>query len=160
MTAVSAQVARWLTALLLACWSPPVTGPIVEPFRAPVCEYCAGHRGIEFAATPGSFVRAVAAGRVTFSGRVAGVTYVVIEHADGLRATYGMVAVALVQQGTNAQAGSAVAVAGPRLFFGLRRGARYLDPGPWFGEERTRPRLVPLGGRNRRPGRVVRVCGS
>ena len=160
MTAVPTQVARWLTTLLLACWSPPVDGPVVVPFRAPECEYCSGHRGVEFAATPGTPVRAVAAGRVTFSGRVAGATYVVIEHADGIRATYGMVATALVQEGASVQAGSTVAVASPRLYFGLRRGTRYLDPGPWFGAARTRPRLVPLDGRNRRPGRAVRVCGS
>jgi murein DD-endopeptidase MepM/ murein hydrolase activator NlpD len=155
-----AGVMWWLAGLVAACWAPPVPGPVVEPFRAPLCEFCAGHRGLEFSSPPGSAVVAVEAGVVTFSGSVAGIRYVVVAHADGIRATYGSLAATEVGQGQRVVAGQRLGTSGPRLYFGLRRGQQYLDPGPWFGRPAGRPRLVPLDGRYRRPGRAGRVCGT
>jgi murein DD-endopeptidase MepM/ murein hydrolase activator NlpD len=153
-------VAWFIAALIAACWPPPVPGPVVEPFRAPLCEFCPGHRGLEFASPSGSAVTAVEGGLVTFSGSVAGTRYVVVAHADGLRATYGLLATIDVAQGQRLVVGQRLGTAGPRLYFGLRRGQRYVDPGPWFGGPAGRPRLVPLDGRHRRPGGARRVCGS
>ena len=36
------------TADAAPCWQPPVTGVVVDPFRAPACTWCAGNRGIEY----------------------------------------------------------------------------------------------------------------
>ena len=73
-----------------ACLLPPVVAPVVDPFRDPGCAWCPGNRGLTYGVATGTVVRAAAAGSVTFSGRVAGTRYVVVEHAaGGLRATYG-----------------------------------------------------------------------
>jgi murein DD-endopeptidase MepM/ murein hydrolase activator NlpD len=88
-------------------------------------------------------VRAAAAGRVTFAGVVAGVRYVVLAHADGLRATYGGLTSSLLSVGDRVPAGAVVGASGAGLHFGVRRGDVYLDPEPMLGELRRRPRLVP-----------------
>src|SRR3954470_12542621 len=85
----------WLLLLALTpaqCYAPPVTAPVVDPFRQPPCAQCAGNRGLEYATPPGTAVTAVAGGVVTFSGVVAGTRYVVVDQPDGYRATYGRLA--------------------------------------------------------------------
>src|SRR5690606_4613334 len=72
-----------------ACWEPPVAAPVVDPFRPPACPWCPGNRGLTFGTPPGAVVRAVAAGRITFAGPVAGTVYLVVELANGWRVTYG-----------------------------------------------------------------------
>ncbi|MFZ9630154.1 MAG: murein hydrolase activator EnvC family protein [Ilumatobacteraceae bacterium] len=144
------------------CLAPPVDGPVVEPFRAPPCPYCAGHRGLTYAARPGSAVRAAAAGTVSFSGSVAGVRYVVIAHAGGWRTTYGGLVAAAVGPGSPVAPGDVVALAGSRVYLGLRRGDRYVDPTPYLGALRRRARLVPLDGSAPRPARSwsTPVCAT
>ena len=56
------------TASAADCWLPPVDAPVVDPFRPPLCTWCAGNRGLEYGTPGGTAVRAVAAGEVTFSG--------------------------------------------------------------------------------------------
>lgn len=56
-------------------------------FDLPDTEYGAGHRGIDVPGRVGEPVRAVAAGRVTFVGSVAGVGVVTVDHG-GERSTY------------------------------------------------------------------------
>src|SRR5690242_20598661 len=74
-------------------WTWPVDGvsgasPAVEgDFDAPHSDYGPGHRGIDLASLVGAPVHAVAAGVVTFSGRVAGVDVVTIDHGSE-RSTY------------------------------------------------------------------------
>lgn len=60
---------------------------VVRPFDPPSKEWSAGHRGVDLRARPGQPVLAPAAGRVVFSGEVAGRGVVVVE-IDGLRATF------------------------------------------------------------------------
>jgi murein DD-endopeptidase MepM/ murein hydrolase activator NlpD len=98
-------------------------------------------------------VIAAAPGRVSFAGTVAGVRYVVVEHASGHRTTYGGLADTVVRAGADVVGGAPVGVSSDRLFFGLRFGERYLDPAPFLATVRPRPQLVPLDGRNRRPPR-------
>jgi murein DD-endopeptidase MepM/ murein hydrolase activator NlpD len=129
-----------------ACWHPPVTAPVVDPFRPPACPWCAGNRGIEYGTRPGVPVRSVAAGEVTFSGRVAGTGYVVVRHLDGRRATYGGLARAFVGAGDRVQTGALIGATAGHLHFGLRAGQTYLDPAPFFGRLIGRPRLVPTDG--------------
>ncbi|MET0146532.1 MAG: peptidoglycan DD-metalloendopeptidase family protein [Ilumatobacteraceae bacterium] len=133
-----------------SCLLPPVVAPIVDPFREPECTWCPGNRGLTYAAPSGGVVRAAAAGRVTFSGVVAGVRYVVVEHADGLRATYGGLQATEVEAGAVVVAGAVVGRSGEELHFGLRRGETYLDPAPLLGRLVERARLVPTDGTGRR----------
>ncbi|HEY7628429.1 MAG TPA: M23 family metallopeptidase [Ilumatobacteraceae bacterium] len=129
-----------------ACYLPPVASPVVDPFRAPACAYCPGNRGLEYRPVPGSAVVAASAGTVTFSGVVAGVRYLVIAQHDGRVATYGYLAAATVGPGAAVRAGAQVGVSTARFYFGLREGQRYIDPMPYLGKKRYRPRLIPTDG--------------
>lgn len=113
---------------------------------------------MDLAAAPGDPVRAVAAGRVVFAGRVAGRGVVSVDLADTgdppLRTTYEPVS-ASVGEGDEVEPGGELGVLEtptahcPRacLHWGLRRGEVYLDPlallPPWL--LRAGPsRLLPL----------------
>jgi murein DD-endopeptidase MepM/ murein hydrolase activator NlpD len=129
-----------------------VEAPIVRTFVAPPCQWCAGHRGITFAATTGTPVRAAAAGTVTFSGVVVDIRYVVVRHADGLMATYGALLSTSLSAGDVVGAGAVVGRSGGELYFGLRTGPdQYIDPQPLLGELVVPPYLVPSDGTAGRP---------
>lgn len=140
-----------LAMLASGCYLPPVLSPIVDGFRAPACVYCPGHRGLEYEPPIGSPVIAAAPGVVKFSGVVAGVRYVVIGQPDGRSATYGRLAAARVVVGARVAQGDVVGSSTDRFYFGLRQGDRYLDPAPYLGALRYRPRLVPVDGAAPRP---------
>lgn len=147
------------------CWSSPVDAPVVDPYRAPPCPYCPGNRGLEFGPRPGEPVRAVAGGVVSFAGVVAGVRYVVVDHGDGLRATYGRLDTASARRGSRVAAGERVGTTTDRFYFGLRRGVAPddvpVDPTPMLGVRRYPARLVPADGSpapSPGPGRLV--CGN
>ena len=151
------------TASLPGCLRPPVVAPVVDPFREPACEWCPGNRGLQYGAPPGSPVRAVAAGTVSFAGVVAGTRYVVVDHdVGGLRATYGRLASTRLALGDVVAAGAVVGAVGDGgLHFGLRRGDTYLDPAPLLGRLVERPRLVPTDGTPRRAAPPPRLrCGA
>jgi murein DD-endopeptidase MepM/ murein hydrolase activator NlpD len=134
-----------------ACWPPPVIADVADPFRLPACVWCPGNRGIEYATDPGTPVRAVAAGTVSFAGAVADVRYVVVRQPDGLRATYGGLDRLLVHVGDVVVAQQVVGTTERHLHLGLRDGDRYVDPTPLLGRLRWRARLVPLDGGPARP---------
>ena len=121
-------------------WLPPVEGEITRAFQAPAFAYGPGHRGVDFAAAPGTPVRAAADGVVAFAGAVAGSLHVVVAHDGGLRTTYAFLAGISVHQGDRVTRGQVVGAAGgtgpehdqPGLHFGLRVGDRYLDPQQLF----------------------------
>lgn len=141
------------------CWRPPVAGRIVDDFRAPSCPYCAGNRGIEYQTSAAGVVRSVAAGRVAFSGAVAGTIYVVIEHVDGWKVTYGLLSEANVRRGDPIARGAVLGKVGRRFHFGLRVSGEYRDPEPYLGNLVGLPRLVPIDGTARRPAPAgVWVC--
>jgi murein DD-endopeptidase MepM/ murein hydrolase activator NlpD len=151
-----------LALLTPGCYVPPVTAPVVDPFRAAACQFCPGNRGLEYEPRLGSPVTAAAAGSVRFSGVVAGVRYVVIQQADGLLATYGRLAAVRVVVGASVSAGDVVGTTTTRFFFGLRRGDLYIDPAPFLGTLRYRPRLVPADGSvpRRAPPPILRCAAS
>jgi murein DD-endopeptidase MepM/ murein hydrolase activator NlpD len=132
------------------CWAPPVHAPVTDPYRAPACTYCPGNRGIEFGPSPGQRVTAVEQGVVTFAGVVAGTRYVVVDHADGVRATYGRLATMAVARGERIGAGVVIGTTTDRFYFGLRHGVapneRPVDPTPMLGVRRYPSRLVPVDG--------------
>jgi murein DD-endopeptidase MepM/ murein hydrolase activator NlpD len=146
---ISAVVA--LILLAPGCYQPPVSSPVVDAFRAPTCPYCPGNRGLEYEPSTGSRVVAASAGLVRFSGIVAGVRYLVIQQGDGRTATYGRLATARVAVGNTVSAGDLVGTTTDRFYFGLRQGERYIDPAPYLGTLRYRPRLVPSDGSAPRP---------
>ncbi|MEU1024903.1 peptidoglycan DD-metalloendopeptidase family protein [Streptomyces sp. NPDC005904] len=112
---------------------------VVRAWEPPLTAYGRGHRGVDLAASPGVPVRAVAPGRISFAGRVAGRGVVSVE-LDGtgdppLRTTYEPVR-ATLKKGAEVTAGERVGVLElPRghcrqscLHWGLLRRAAYLDP--------------------------------
>ncbi|GAB3594044.1 hypothetical protein GCM10027446_17280 [Angustibacter peucedani] len=126
---------------------------VVRPFRAPPTPWGAGHRGVDLAAAIGQPVLAAGAGRVTFSGVVAGRGVVVVTHAAGLRTSYEPLG-RRVPTGRAVHAGDPLGVVADAgmlghcapaacVHWGLRDGARYLDPLTLVG--RGPPVLLPLG---------------
>jgi murein DD-endopeptidase MepM/ murein hydrolase activator NlpD len=125
-------------------WVAPVGAPVVDPFRAPGRPYGPGNRGIEYGTVIDEPVVAVADGRVTFVGPVAGRRYLVVSHPGGLRSTYGPLAAVLVVRGQVVGAGELVARADEGLHLTARSDDRYLDPQPLLDGRCLGPRLVPV----------------
>jgi murein DD-endopeptidase MepM/ murein hydrolase activator NlpD len=138
-------------ALAAPCWQPPVVGRIVDPFRAPTCPYCSGNRGLEYRVGDDVAVRSVAAGTVTYSGTIAGTTYVIVDLANGWKVTYGRLTSSSAHRGDRIGRGAVVGRASGDFYFGLRIGGEYRDPQPHLGRLTGRPRLVPVDGTSRRP---------
>lgn len=129
--------------LVLRGWEPPAT------------VYARGHRGVDLATPPSTPVRAVAPGRVSFAGRVAGRGVVSIElTGTDLRTTYEPVSVT-VKKGDEVEAGEVVGTveitgshcATTCVHWGLLRGETYVDPlgllPPWL-LGRGPSRLLPV----------------
>ncbi len=148
---MGAVMALLVSALVPTCYLAPVEAPITKPFVAPACDYCPGHRGLEYSTVAGVTVRAAAAGVVTFAGVVVDSRYIVVRHADGISATYGDLATSTLRRGDDVAAGSVIGTATSRLYFGLRRDDLYLDPADFLGAVSRRPRLVPSSGVRPRP---------
>jgi murein DD-endopeptidase MepM/ murein hydrolase activator NlpD len=138
-------------AMAAPCWRTPVSATVVDPFRAPTCPYCAGNRGIEFWATSSAVVRAVAAGTVTYSGTIIGIMYVVVQHANGWKTTYGKLTSSHLRRGDQVTARSRIGRATGLVYFGLRIGGEYRDPAPYLGRAVGQRRLVPVDASPQRP---------
>lgn len=139
-------------------WPVGVRPAVVRGWEPPASEYGRGHRGVDLAAPPGSVVRAVAPGRVSFAGRVAGRGVIAVEltgtGGPPLRTTYEPVR-ATVEKGTEVTTGEALGVLElPRahcshscLHWGLRRAQTYMNPlsllPPWL-LRRGASRLLPV----------------
>ncbi|WP_406333144.1 murein hydrolase activator EnvC family protein [Streptomyces sp. NBC_00203] len=131
---------------------------VVRGWEPPATAYGRGHRGVDLAAAPGTAVRAVAPGRVSFAGRVAGRGVVSVELSSTgtplLRTTYGPVR-ASVKKGDEVLTGEVLGTVEPGtshcptscLHWGLLRGRTYLDPlsllPPWL-LRRGPSRLLPV----------------
>jgi murein hydrolase activator len=95
--------------------------------------------GLEFLASPGISVRAVADGRVAFAERYASYgMLVVLDHGDGYFTVYGGLGSIHVRVGDFVPSGSGlgtVGVEGPTrgLYFEVRQGTRALDAPSWLG---------------------------
>src|SRR5262249_56063185 len=117
-------------------WRPAVEGESAGALRGGAVGWGRGHRGVDFAAAPGTPVRAAADGVVAFAGSVAGSLHVVVAHDGGLRTTYAFLAVIAVHEGDRVSRGQVVGAAGGSgperdqggLHFGGRLGDRYVDP--------------------------------
>jgi hypothetical protein len=126
-------------------YRPPVTGAVIDPFRAPATPYGAGNRGIDYATQPLSPAHAAADGEVIFAGPVAGTLHVTVRHADGLRTSYSFLASVSVRVGQTVRAGDVIGLTIEVFHFGVRDPAgTYLDPAALFGAS-ARAHLVPGG---------------
>nr|WP_234438706.1 M23 family metallopeptidase [Streptomyces sp. NRRL S-340] len=135
---------------------------VLRGWEPPATPYGPGHRGVDLSAAPGTPVRAVAAGRVSFAGAVAGRGVVSVElsgtGAPPLRTTYEPVR-ASVTEGTRVAPGQVIGTvdasgrgshcASDCLHWGLLRGETYLNPllllPPWLLNAGP-PRLLPVLG--------------
>ncbi|MGO0577214.1 M23 family metallopeptidase [Ornithinimicrobium panacihumi] len=137
-----------------ALWDWPLVGTprIVNGYEPPVKRWLPGHRGIDLAGVAGEPVLAVDAGVVAWSGTIAGVGMISVDHESGLRSTYQPVS-ARAARGDRVGRGQQIAVLDGGghcglvdcLHLGARRGKdTYVDPTPLLIPlELT---LVPLGG--------------
>jgi murein DD-endopeptidase MepM/ murein hydrolase activator NlpD len=144
---------------LARAWPVGLRPRVLRGWLPPATPYGPGHRGVDLSAAPGTPVRAVAAGRVSFAGRVAGKGVVSVDLAGGLRTTYEPVR-ATVPKGAEVTPGQFIGTVEPAgshctapcLHWGLRRGETYVNPltllPPWLlrsGPSRLLPVLgVPL----------------
>ncbi|MFJ3338187.1 peptidoglycan DD-metalloendopeptidase family protein [Streptomyces sp. NPDC086766] len=124
-----------------------VRPPVLRGWEPPASVYGPGHRGVDLGASAGAPVRAVAAGRVLFAGRVAGRGVVSVALTGTgeppLRTTYEPVR-ASVAAGEEVTAGQVVGTveatgshcAATCVHWGLLRGDTYLNPlsllPPWL----------------------------
>jgi murein DD-endopeptidase MepM/ murein hydrolase activator NlpD len=139
-------------------WPVGTRPPVLRGWEPPATVYAAGHRGVDLTASTGAPVRAVAAGTVSFAGRVAGRGVISVELAGTgdppLRTTYEPVT-ASVEKGEEVAAGQVIGTVGRTgshcaatcVHWGLRRGETYLDPlsllPPWL-LNRGPSRLLPV----------------
>ncbi len=124
-------------------YRPPVTAPVVDPFRLPRGHYGPGNRGLEYATAPGVAVRSIGAGRVTFAGAVAGRLAVSVRHPDGRMSSLTGLAAVHVATGDLVARGTTVGTAAERTHLGIREDGRYVDPAPLLCTRRRRAVLVP-----------------
>ncbi|MGI3198207.1 peptidoglycan DD-metalloendopeptidase family protein [Streptomyces sp. GLT-R25] len=141
-------------------WPVGLRPSVIRGWDPPATIYGRGHRGVDLTAAPGAPVRAVAPGRISFAGRVAGRGVVSVElNGTGdppLRTTYEPVR-ATAKKGAEVAAGEVIGVLEPTgshcpascLHWGLRRADAYLDPlsllPPWL-LGRGPSRLLPVIG--------------
>ena len=126
--------------------------PIVRPYDPPPTPYTKGHRGVDLSAPPGTPVRAITAGRVTFAGTVAGrgVITLSLNTDPTLHTTYEPVH-PTVTKGDEVTTGEVIGEVAPDgthctipcLHWGLKRGSAYENPLSLFPQPPRRPRLLP-----------------
>jgi murein DD-endopeptidase MepM/ murein hydrolase activator NlpD len=141
-------------------WPVGLRPRVLRGWEPPASAYGPGHRGVDLAAAPGTPVRAVAAGRVAFAGRVAGKGVVSVDLTGTgdplLRTTYEPVT-ASVEEGQKVEPGEVIGrvdargshCTTPCVHWGLRRDETYLNPlsllPPWL-RLRGPSRLLPVHG--------------
>ena len=130
-------VLTFLLSLALAA-VPPVPGPVAQYFVAPVCQRCAGHRGITIDNPDGVPARSPVAGTVTFAGTVAHQLYVVVEPRPGVLVTVGRLASLAVAEGDAVGEGQEIGTASTTTYLGVRVRGAYVEPLGFLGFGRVR----------------------
>ncbi|HVH06969.1 MAG TPA: peptidoglycan DD-metalloendopeptidase family protein, partial [Myxococcota bacterium] len=122
---------------------PPVEAPIVSRFGREVDAQFhtqVFHKGIDFGASLGTPVRAVAAGTVRFAGWFRGYgRMAIVDHGDRFFTVSGHLDALRVETGQSVAAGEPLgtvgdtgSLAGPRLYFEIREGSEAVDPLAWL----------------------------
>lgn len=134
-------------------WQWPVPGEqtrLIRTFEAPLRPYGTGHRGIDLQVSVGEKITAPAPGVVSFTGLIAKVPTLVLDHGGGIRSTYQPITTAL-RVGEKVETGSVIGVIAsggrhcvPRtcLHLGVRNSSGYLDPMRMLRQ--SPPVLLPL----------------
>lgn len=143
---------------------PTVDGQITRSFDHS-STYGPGHRGIDFSTQNGSQVRAVAAGRVMWAGKVAGRFTITIDHGAE-KSTYDPVKPS-VSAGDRVSAGQVIGHVSGRhkgcksacLHLGRVSGSTYLDPAERLREPNGY-RLISPRGAPPKPPQIVLGSGS
>ena len=109
----------------------PSTSAIVRPF-GPTGRW-SGHWGVDVAAAPGSSVRAIGSGHISFVGFVVANRTITVDHGGGIRTSYSYLSATSVRQGQVVVAGTHLGTAmvhnGTDSFhLSLRIGGVYVDP--------------------------------
>jgi len=145
------------------CLIPPVSGAVVFPYVEPSCEFCAGHRTIDFEQSLGREVITPVAGRITFAGTVVDQQFVTIDPdlksgfgPEVLVTIGGLIRDPQVTSGQVVQAGQQLGTSDGLIHLSMRyivvgKPARYIDPTPFLARRRSRVRLIPnsrIGGRH------------
>lgn len=141
MRAAAAALAALLAlgGCVLPTW--PVGSRVLSPFGV---RWRGGpdlHRGVDLEAALGTDVRAMAGGRVRFSGTMRGYgTVVWLDHGRDILSVYAHLSVALVEVGREVQRGEVIArsgqsgdATGPHLHFEVWKRGREVDPVVWLG---------------------------
>ena len=126
------------------CYIPrwPVDGTLISPYGIrfqglkPTL-----HRGVDIRVPDGTEVRAMAPGRVRFSGTMRGYGEVIwLDHRGGTITVYGHLSSILVRSGEDVEGGQTIGLSGhsgnaggPHLHFEVWRHGREVDPVPLLG---------------------------
>jgi murein DD-endopeptidase MepM/ murein hydrolase activator NlpD len=132
-------------------WSPPVDGPVVRGYEPPDGPFGRRHLGLDYAAPPGTPVRAAGDGIVAFVGLVGRSRAVAVEHPGARRTTYAYLGEVSVRAGAPVRRGDRVGLSGGRgpghasdaVHFGYRVAGTPRDPAPLFARS-PRISLAPL----------------
>jgi septal ring factor EnvC (AmiA/AmiB activator) len=127
----------------------PVDAPIARGFGKTVdAEFRTSvfRKGVDFAADYGAPVRAVASGLVRHAGWFGGYgNLVILDHGDDHFSVSGHLGEIAVRPGDRVAAGQVLgtvgdtgSLAGPLLYFEVRRGREPLDPGDWLAPSTAR----------------------
>lgn len=127
--------------------APPVVAEIAAPFGKvidPEFQTTTFRSGVDFGATAGTAVRAVAGGIVRFAGWFRGYgRIVIVDHGDGFHSISGhldeihvKVSVPVVEGESLGTVGETGSLAGPSLYFELRQDGKPVDPTPWLLDPR------------------------
>jgi murein DD-endopeptidase MepM/ murein hydrolase activator NlpD len=140
-----AAAAAARTAAALATDTGPVTGEWVRPAIGPLSSpfgmrWGRLHAGIDFAARPGSIIRAASSGTVVLASWYGGYGNAVdIDHGNGLSTRYGHASEVLVSTGEYVTVGQPIALVGstgdstgPHLHFEVRQNGTPVDPLPFL----------------------------
>jgi murein DD-endopeptidase MepM/ murein hydrolase activator NlpD len=133
-------------------WSPPVDGPVVRGYEPPDRPFGPRHLGLDYAAPPGTPVKAAGDGVVVFAGQVGRGRSVALQHPGSRRTTYAYLRRLDVRLGATVRRGQVLGLSGssgPRhdpgvVHFGYRVNGRAEDPKVLVGGSRPRISLAPL----------------
>ena len=133
-------------------WSPPVDGRVVRGYEPPQRPFGPQHLGVDFAAAPGSPVRAANDGLVAFAGRVGRSRSIALDHGGARRTTYAYLRRVVVRPGTPVRRGDVIGVSGGTgpghnpdvVHFGYRVDGQPQDPAQLFRPRPPRISLAPL----------------
>ena len=155
-----------------SCLIPPVHGAVAYPYVEPSCEFCAGHRTIDFEQAEGREVIAPVAGHITFAGMVVGQQFVTIDPdpksgfgPDVVVTVGGLIRDPTVKSGLVVRAGQPLGTADGLIRLSMRyivegRPARYVDPTPFLARRRSRVRLIPNSRTGGRPTQSWLSCAA